>query len=157
MCKMDVRRICGVEEGDILWLLLMKEEEIWQQGVHLNALTIHKWLTKSTNIRWRDKQIACTRRFAQFKLSVSLPTHNFIKTDALPCDIPLPLCLWIMDPHSRAAKKNTSHGIEVLPQDTTNFIQRPCYQRGSPCQDPAGNLTTRRPPDHRKETQTAAV
>ena len=26
-----------------------------------------------------------------------------------------------------------------------------------PCQDPAGNLTTRRPPDHRKETQTAVV
>ena len=28
--------------------------------------------------------------------------------------------------------------------------------RGCPCQDPAGNLTTRRP-DHRKETQTAVV
>ena len=27
----------------------------------------------------------------------------------------------------------------------------------SPCQDPAGNWTTRRPPDHRKETQTAVV
>ena len=36
-------------------------------------------------------------------------------------------------------------------------IQRPCYQRGSPCQDPAGNRTTRRPPDDRKETQTAVV
>ena len=32
-----------------------------------------------------------------------------------------------------------------------------CYQRGSPCQDPAGNRTTRRPPDYRKETQTAVV
>ena len=31
------------------------------------------------------------------------------------------------------------------------------YQRGSLCQDPAGNRTTRRPPDHRKETQTAVV
>ena len=30
------------------------------------------------------------------------------------------------------------------------------YQRGSPCQDPAGNQTTRRP-DHCKETQTAVV
>ena len=62
-----------------------------------------------------------------------------------------------MDPHSRAPKKNTSHGNEVLPQDTTHFIQRPCYQRGSPCQDPAGNWTTRRPPCDRKETQTAVV
>ena len=62
-----------------------------------------------------------------------------------------------MDPHSRAPKKNTSHGNEVLPQDTTHLIQRPCYQRGSPCQDPAGNWTTRRPPDYRKEAQTAVV
>ena len=56
-------------------------------------------------------------------------------TDALPCYIHLPVCLWIMNPHSRAPKKNTSHGIEVLPQDTTHLIQRPYYQRGSPCQD----------------------
>ena len=61
-----------------------------------------------------------------------------------------------MDPQSRAQKKNTSHGHDVLPQDTTHLIKRPCYQRGSPCQDPAGNWTTRRPPDHRKETQSAS-
>ena len=60
-----------------------------------------------------------------------------------------------MDPHSRASKKNTSHENEVLPQDTTHIIQRPFYQRGSPCQDPAGSRTS--PPDHRKETQTAVV
>ena len=30
-----------------------------------------------------------------------------------------------MDPHSRAPKKNTSHGNEVLPQDTRHLIQRP--------------------------------
>ena len=47
--------------------------------------------------------------------------------------------LWIMDPHSRAPKKNTGHGNEVLPQDTTHFIQRSCYQWWSLCQDPAGN------------------
>ena len=41
--------------------------------------------------------------------------------------------------------------------DTLHLIQRPCYQRGSPCQDPAGNRTTRRSPDDRKETQTAVV
>ena len=62
-----------------------------------------------------------------------------------------------MDPHSRAPKKNTSREKEVLPQDTTDLIQRPCYPRGGPCQDIAGNRTTRRPPDHRKETQTAVV
>ena len=67
------------------------------------------------------------------------------------------VCLWIMDPHSRAPKKNTGHGNEVLPQDTKHIMQRPCYQQGSPCQDPAGNWTTQRPPDDHKETQTAVV
>ena len=61
-----------------------------------------------------------------------------------------------MDLHSRAPK-NTSHGNEVLPQYATHLIQRPCYQRGSPCQDPAGNWTTRRSSDDHKETQTAVV
>ena len=68
----------------------------------------------------------------------------------LPCHIHLFVLLWIMDPHSRAPKKNTSHANEVLPQDTMHLIQ-------SPCQDPAGNRTTRRPSGHRKETQTAVV
>ena len=49
-----------------------------------------------------------------------------------------------MDPHSWTQKKNTSHGNEVLPYDTTHLIQRPCYQRGSPCRDLAGDRTTRR-------------
>ena len=61
-----------------------------------------------------------------------------------------------MEPHSRAPKKNTSRGNEVLPQDTTHLIQRPCYQQVSPCQGPAGNWITRRPYD-RKETQFAVV
>ena len=78
-------------------------------------------------------------------------------TDALPCHIHLYVCLWIMDPHSRAPKKNTSHGNEVLPQDTTHLIQRPCYQRGGPCQDPVGNRTTWRSLDDQKETQTTVV
>ena len=55
------------------------------------------------------------------------------------------------------SKEEYKPGNEVLPQDTTHFIQRPCYQRGSPCQDPAGNWTTRRHPDDRKETQTAVA
>ena len=64
-----------------------------------------------------------------------------------------------MDPHSRALQKNTSHENEVLPQDTTHLIQKqkPCYQGGSPCQDPTSDPTTRRHPDHRKETKTAVV
>ena len=78
-------------------------------------------------------------------------------SDAPPCHTHLPVCLWILDPRSRAPKRNTSHGNEVLLQDTTHLIQRPCYQRDCLGQDPAGNQTTRRPPDHCKETQTAVV
>ena len=71
--------------------------------------------------------------------------------------ISLPVCLWIMDPRSRGPRKNTSHGNQVLPRDTTHLTQRPCYQWGSPCQDPTGNWTTWRPPDNHKKRQTAVV
>ena len=46
-------------------------------------------------------------------------------TDALPCHFHVPACLWIVDPHSRAGKK-MSHASEVLLQDTTHLMQRPC-------------------------------
>ena len=96
------------------------------------------------------------------KVETSLEWHKYFSpfqdtTDALPCHIHVPVCLWIMDPCSRAPRKNTSHGSEELPQDTMHLIQRPCYQQGSSCQDPAGNRTTWRLPDHGKETQTAVV
>ena len=58
---------------------------------------------------------------------LSVPIYT---TDALPRHIHLPVCLWVMDPHSRAAKKNTSHGNEVLPQNATHPIQRSHYPRG---------------------------
>ena len=59
-----------------------------------------------------------------------------------------------MDPQSRAANKNTSHGNEALLQGNTHLIQRPCYQQNIQCQDPAGNWTTCGSPDHCKEMQT---
>ena len=54
-------------------------------------------------------------------------------------------------PSQKSSKKNTSHGNEVLPHDTTHLIQRPCGQRENLYQDPAGKRTTWKPPDHRKE------
>ena len=91
-------------------------------------------------------------------MPVQIQIVNFDETFmARLLSIHLPVCLWIIDPYNRASKKNTSHGNEVLLQDTTYLIQKPHYQRGSSCQDPASNRTTRRPPDHRKETQTAVV
>ena len=35
-------------------------------------------------------------------------------------------------PSQQSSNKNTSHGNEVLLQDTTHLIQRPCYQWGTP-------------------------
>ena len=49
------------------------------------------------------------------------------------------------------------HMCPLLYVICVHLIQTPRYQRGSPCQDPAGNQTTWRPPDHCKETQTAVV
>ena len=50
-------------------------------------------------------------------------------TVAFPCQIHLSACLWIMYPHNSTAKKNISHGNEVLPQDTLHLLQRPCYHQ----------------------------
>ena len=63
------------------------------------------------------------------------------------------VCLWTMDPRRRPAK-NTSHGNEVLLQDTTHLIQKPFYWWGSLCLHPAGSWTTWRSPDHDKERQS---
>ena len=52
---------------------------------------------------------------------------------------------------------NGKKGNEVLPQDITHLIQKTMLTTRNPCQDPADNWTSRRPPDHRKETQTAVV
>ena len=106
-----------------------------------------QYCTDNSNIDKAETTLEWQEYFSQFKDT----------TDALPCHIHLPVRLWIMDPHSRAPNKNTSHGNEVLPKDITHLIQRPCYQRGSPWHDPASNRTARRPPDHCKETQTAVV
>ena len=53
-------------------------------------------------------------------------------------------------PSQQSFKEKYNHGNEVLPQNTTHIIQRPCYQWGNLCQDPACNWTTWRPPDHHK-------
>ena len=78
-------------------------------------------------------------------------------TDVLLCHIHLPVCLWIKDPHSRALKKNTSHGNGVLLQDAVHLIQRQCYHRGGRCQDPADSRTAQGPSDDGKKMQTAVV
>ena len=73
---------------------------------------------------WNDRSISLS---SKIRLVHSLVTSIFLNA----CGS------WTIT--AELQRKNTSHGNEVLPQDTTHLIQRPCYQRGSPCQDPAGN------------------
>ena len=81
-----------------------------------------------------------------------------IQMKALPCHSHLPECLWIMDPHSRAPKKIQAMKMRCYRKILhISYKVHNYYQRGSPCQDPAGNWTTRRTPDDRKEAQTAVV
>ena len=139
-------------------------KEIKANGRKLETITSFKYLCSVVSDE--SSKLEILSRIAQTTVALKIETNfehqeQFSQlqdtTDALPCHTHLSVCLWIMDPYSRDAKKNTSHGNEVLPQDTTLLIQRPCYQRGSPCQDPAGNRTTRRPSDHCKETGTEVV
>ena len=61
------------------------------------------------------------------KFFLSVPRYYWCAPMSQPASC---ISLWIMDCHSRPAKKSTSHGIELLMQDTAHLIQRPCYQRG---------------------------
>ena len=86
---------------------------------------------------WYDRRISLS---SKIRLMRSLVTSIFLYA----CES------WTLT--AELQRRIQAKGNEVLPQDTTHLIQRPCYQRGSQCQDPAGNLTTRRPPDDCKKT-----
>ena len=58
---------------------------------------------------------------------------------------------------SRKQQQNLITSLELAHAYLPVMIMPISLPRGSSCQDPAGNWTTRRPPDHRKETQTAVV
>ena len=65
---------------------------------------------------WTDRSISLS---SKIRLMCSLVTSIFL----CACES------WTLT----AELRRRSHGNEVLPQDTTNLIQRPCYQRASPC------------------------
>ena len=133
-----------------MWPLFAFSLILWGSQLYLTRFQAWDTLQVSTDNSSIDKVETSLEQLEQFSQLQDM-------TEALPCHIHLPVCLWIMDPRSRAAKKNTSHGNEVLPQGTTHLIQRPCYQWGSQCQDLTGNQISWRPPDLYKETQTEVV
>ena len=92
----------------------LKQSQASSTWVQLQLMRVPSWdtLHDSTNNSSTEKaetSLEWQEYFSQFQVT----------TDALLCHIHLPVCLWIMDPHSTAPKKNTSHGNEVLMQDTT--------------------------------------
>ena len=113
------------------------------QSKWTEAWNSHKLQVPTLSCIWRGFQTWDTLKDSTVDSSTDTVETSFERleyfsqfqdtTDALPCHIHPPVCLWIMDPRSRAAKKNTSHGNGVLPQDTMYLIQRPCYRWGSLC------------------------
>ena len=84
------------------WLVFFFGALLWQNRDTFQDNTDKSSINKvETSLEW-------LKYFSQFQDTAY----------ALPCHIHLPVCLWIMDLHSRAPKKNTSHGNEVLPHDT---------------------------------------
>ena len=76
-------------------------------------------------------------------------------TDVLPCHIYLPVCLGILDPHSRAPKKIQAMEMRCYPK-ILHILYKDHVTNEEMFQDSACNWTTRRL-DHHTETQTAVV
>ena len=91
---------------------------------------------------WNDKSISLS---CKIRLMRSLVTYIFL----CACES------WTLT--AELQRRMQAMEMRCYCKDTTHPIQKTCYQRGSPCKDPAGNRTTRRLPDNRKETQTAVV
>ena len=117
------------------------KQHLWHQhrdrSKWTEAWDCHKLQAPGFSYNWwgfqaSDTPLDSTDNSSIDKVETSLEWQEYFcqfqdTTDALPCHTLVPVCLWIMDPQSRAPEKNTCHWNEVLPQDTTHFIQRPCY------------------------------
>ena len=91
-----------------------KWTEAWDRHkLQVPGLTYNWW-----GFQARDTLQDSTDNSSIDKVETSLEWQEYFSqfqdtTDALLCHIHLPVCLWIMDPHSRAPKKNTSHGQQL--------------------------------------------
>ena len=92
-------------------------------------------------------------QFGLTRVFLSAPRYDW----CAPLSHPSSCMLVNHGPSQQSSKEEHKPWKWGATQDTTPLIQRPCYQRGSQCQDPAGNWTTWRSPDDRNETQTEVV
>ena len=88
---------------------------------------------------WNDRSISLS---SKIRLMRSLVTSSFLYA----CES------WTLT----AELQRRIQVMEMRCYRTMLRISRPCYQRGNLCQDLAGNQTTGRHPDHRKEIQTVS-
>ena len=130
-------------------------KEIKVNGQKLETVTSLKYLGSVVSDMIAQMTAALTRLKPVWNdRSISLSSKIW---HMLPCHIHLPVCLWIMDPHSRVAKKNKTlemrcYGKIIFASHTKTMLPT----KGSLCRDPAGNRTNRRP-DHPKKMQTEVL
>ena len=127
---------------------------LYQSWIH-SDLWIHRTLDLLTCLRDTLQNSTDDSSIDKVETSLERQQHfsQFLDTtDAPPCHIHLPVCLWIMDPQAELQRQLRAMEMRSYRKDTTHLMQRPCYQRESLCQDPAGNRTTRSS-YHRKEMQ----
>ena len=94
----------GINSDWSQWTEAWDSHKLRVPGLSLNWWRFQAWDTL------RD----CTDNSGIDKAETSLEWQEYFSqlqdtNDALPYHIHLPVCLWIMEPHSRAPKKNTSH------------------------------------------------
>ena len=110
----------GINRDYGKWTEAWDSHKLQVAGLSYNWQGFQAWDTlQDTNDNGRTDKVETSlewkKHFSQFQ----------DMTDVLPHHIHLPVCLWYMNPHSRAAKKKTSHGNQVLLQDTMHPIKRP--------------------------------
>ena len=115
---------------------------------------------------WNDR---CISLSSKIRLMRSLVTSIFLYAcQSWPFTVELQRRIRAIESHTERYYASHTKTITMLttselvrwcfePSQPHRITSGLCYQRGSPCKDPAGNQTTRGPPDHHKEMQTEVV
>ena len=129
---------------------------------HLRIYSFINSLTHTTTIEWFKIWLPLARYGLEYKIILfgmtgvflSVPKHDWCSPLSHPS---IHFCMLVNHGPSQQSSKEEYKPWKSGATARYYASHTPYYQRGSPRQDPASNRTTRRPPDHRKETQTALV